>query len=96
MPPAEVGTASGVNNTMGRFGGAFGVAIATAVFTAHGSLASPAGVVAGYRPSLVVSAALSLAGSAAAVAISRRRAAVPADRPLDRAEGIPAMATARS
>jgi len=53
-------------------------------------------VVAGYRPALVVSAVLSLAGSAAAVAISRRRAAVPADRPLDRAERIPAMATARS
>ena len=27
-----------MNNTMGRFGGAFGVAIVTAVFTAHGSL----------------------------------------------------------
>ena len=96
VPPAEVGTASGVNNTMGRFGGAFGVAIVTAVFTAHGSLASAAGVVAGYRPALVVSAVLSLAGSAAAVAISRRRATVAADAPLDRAEGIPAMATARS
>jgi EmrB/QacA subfamily drug resistance transporter len=96
VPPAEVGTASGVNNTMGRFGGAFGVAIATAVFTAHGSLASSAGVVAGYRPALVVSAALSLAGSAAAVAISRRRAAVAADTPLGQAERIPAIAAARS
>ena len=96
VPPAEVGTASGVNNTLGRFGGAFGVAIVTAVFTAHGSLASAAGVVAGYRPALVVSAVLSLAGSAAAVAIGRRRAAVAADTSLDRAEGLPAMATARS
>jgi hypothetical protein len=43
-----------------------------------------------------VSAVLSLAGSAAAVAISRHRAAVAADTPLDRAEGIPAMAAARS
>jgi hypothetical protein len=84
VPPAEVGTASGVNNTMGRFGGAFGVAIVTAVFTAHGSLASASGVVDGFRPALVVSAVLSLAGSAAAVAISRRRAAVAADTPLDR------------
>jgi EmrB/QacA subfamily drug resistance transporter len=96
VPPAEVGTASGVNNTMGRFGGAFGVAIVTAVFSAHGSLASAAGVVAGYRPALVVSAVLSLAGSAAAVAIGRRRAAVAADTSLDRTEGLPAMATARS
>ncbi len=74
VPPTEIGTASGVNNTMQRFGGAFGVAIVTAVFTAHGSLASPAGVVAGYRPALAVSALLSLAGAAAAVAIGRRPA----------------------
>jgi len=66
------------------------------VFTAHGSLASPAGVVAGYRPALVVSAILSLAGSAAAVAIGRRRAAVAADTSLGRPEGFPAIAGARS
>jgi len=53
-------------------------------------------VVAGYRPALVVSAVLSLAGSAAAVAIGRRRAAVAADTSLDPAEGLPAMAAARS
>jgi hypothetical protein len=53
-------------------------------------------VVAGYRPALVVSAVLSLAGSAAAVAIGRRRAAMAADTSLDRVEGIPAIATARS
>jgi hypothetical protein len=57
-----------------RFAGAFGIAIVTAVFTAHGSLASAAGVVAGYRPALAVSAVLSLADSAATVAIGRRRA----------------------
>ena len=96
MPPAEVGTASGVNNTMGRFGGAFGVAIVAAVFSAHGSLASAAGVVTGYRPALVVSAVLSLAGSAAAVAIGRRRAAVAADTSLGRPEEVPAIAGARS
>ena len=96
VPPAEVGTASGVNNTMGRFGGAFGVAIVTAVFTAHGSLASAAGVVAGYRPALAVSAVLSLAGAASAVAIGRPRAAVAADTSLDGAEGFPAIATVRS
>jgi len=96
VPPTEVGTASGVNNTMGRFGGAFGVAIVTAVFSAHGSLASSAGVVAGYRPALVVSAVLSLAGSAAAVAIGRRRAAMDADAPLSSADRVPAIAGARS
>jgi hypothetical protein len=81
---------------LGRFGGAFGIAIVTAVFTAHGSLASSAGVVSGYRPALVVSAVLSLVGSAAAVAIGRRRAAVAANTPLDRVEGIPAIAARRS
>jgi MFS family permease len=91
VPPAEMGTASGVNNTMGRFGGAFGIAIVTAVFTAHGSLASAAGVIAGYRPALVVSAALSLAGSAAAVAIGRRRSVARAAA-LDRVDGVPAAA----
>ncbi|MBV9092439.1 MAG: DHA2 family efflux MFS transporter permease subunit [Streptosporangiaceae bacterium] len=75
VPPARIGTASGVNNTMQRFGGAFGVAVVTAVFTAHGSLASAAGVVAGYRPALAISALLSLAGSAAAAAVGRRRSA---------------------
>jgi hypothetical protein len=92
VPPAEVGTASGVNNTLGRFGGAFGIAIVTAVFTAHGSLASSAGVVAGYRPALVVSAVLSLAGSAAAAAISRRRAVAAATSPVRAEERIPVSA----
>jgi MFS family permease len=93
VPPSEMGTASGVNNTMQRFGGAFGVAIVTAVFTAHGSLGSPAAVVAGYRPALAVSAVLSLAGAATAVAIGRRtvpRSAPAAGRP----ETVPAPATA--
>jgi hypothetical protein len=85
-----------VNNTMGRFGGALGVAIVTAVFTAHGSLASAAGVVAGYRPALAVSAVLSLAGSAAAVAIGRRRAAAAAAASLGRVDGVPVAAGARS
>ena len=95
VPPAEVGTASGVNNTMGRFGGALGVAMVTAVFTAHGSLASAAGVIAGYRPALVVSAALSLAGSAAAVAIGRRRAMAGTASSGSR-DRVPAAAGARS
>jgi hypothetical protein len=32
VSPAEIGSASGVSNTMQRFGGAFGIAIASAVF----------------------------------------------------------------
>ena len=96
VPPAEMGTASGVNNTMQRFGGAFGVAVVTAVFTAHGSLGSPAAVVAGYRPALAVSAVLSLAGAAAAVAIGRRRTVPRPTTPAGRLEAVPAHATAAS
>jgi EmrB/QacA subfamily drug resistance transporter len=73
VPPADLGRASGVNNTLQRFGGAFGVAVATSVFSASGHLGSAAGVVAGYRPALLVSAGLSLLGAAAAVAVGRRR-----------------------
>jgi EmrB/QacA subfamily drug resistance transporter len=75
VPAADIGKASGVNNTMQRFGGAFGVAIATAAFASYGHLGSPASVVSGYRPALAVSAGLSLAGAVAAMAVGRRRAA---------------------
>jgi EmrB/QacA subfamily drug resistance transporter len=41
VPVQDLGKASGVNSTVQRFGSAFGVAVATAVFAANGSLASP-------------------------------------------------------
>lgn len=70
---SDIGRASGVNNTLQRFGGAFGVAAVTAVFTAYGHLSSPAGVVAGYRPAIAVSAALSFLGALTALAVGPRR-----------------------
>jgi MFS family permease len=73
VPPADIGRASGVNNTLQRFGGAFGVAMVTAVFSAYGHLGSPASVVSGYRPALALSAGLSLLGAFAAAAVTRRR-----------------------
>jgi EmrB/QacA subfamily drug resistance transporter len=87
VPPPDVGRASGVNSTLQRFGGAFGIAVTAAVFTAQGQLGSPAGVVAGFRPALAVSALLSLAGAGVAVAVGRRggpraAATAPADRAL--------------
>jgi EmrB/QacA subfamily drug resistance transporter len=74
VPPADVGKASGTNSTLQRFGGAFGVAVVTAVFTAHGELGSPAGFDAGFRPALAVAAATSLAGAGVGLLIRRRRA----------------------
>jgi EmrB/QacA subfamily drug resistance transporter len=80
VPPMQMGKASGVHNTLQRFGGVFGVAIVTAVFTATGHLGAPVQVAAGFRPGVAVSAGLSVLGAAAAVAVGRRRQARPAPR----------------
>jgi EmrB/QacA subfamily drug resistance transporter len=78
VPPVDIGKASGVNNTLQRFGGVFGVAVVTAVFTATGHLGAPEQVAAGFRPSLAVSAGLSVLGAATALAVTRRRRPGPA------------------
>jgi YCII-related domain len=84
---AMSGLGSGVINTLQRFGAACGIALVTAVFAAHGHLGSVSSFTAGYRPAMGVSAAISLLGAAAAVAIGRRQAApVPAVVP----ERVPA------
>jgi EmrB/QacA subfamily drug resistance transporter len=75
VPPAEIGTASGVLNTMQRFGPVFGVAIVTAVFSAYGHLGSPSGMISGVQPALATAAALSLAGALTGLAVGRRRTA---------------------
>ena len=77
VPAGDVGRASGVNNTLQRFGAAFGIALVAAVFAANGHFGSAAAFTAGYRPAMVVSAAISLLGAATAVAIGRKRAPVP-------------------
>ncbi len=80
-PPALLGKAAGTLNTMQQFGIVFGVAIVTAVFNAHGSLAGPASVTSGYRPALAVSAGLSVVGALFAIGIRRAKAGAPA--PVD-------------
>jgi EmrB/QacA subfamily drug resistance transporter len=81
VQPAEMGKASGANSTLTRFGGAFGVAITTAVFAGHGHLGSPASALDGIRPALYVTAVFALLGALAGVAIRpaapRRAPAVP-------------------
>jgi EmrB/QacA subfamily drug resistance transporter len=76
--PADIGRASGVSNTLQRFGGAFGVAVVSAVFAAHGHLGSAASFTSGYRPAMLVSAGLSLVGAFVALAVGRRVTAGPA------------------
>lgn len=71
VAPADMGTASGINNTMQRFGAVFAVAIATSVFAAYGHAGSPVGITDGFRPAIAVSALLALLGAVAAVALER-------------------------
>jgi MFS family permease len=48
----EMGKASGINYMAQRFGAVFAIAIASAVFSAHGNLSDPAAVTAGFRPAM--------------------------------------------
>jgi Na+/melibiose symporter-like transporter len=86
---SDLGKASGTTSTLQRFGGAFGVALVTAVFTAHGHLGSATGFDAGFRPALAVAATTSLAGAVVGLLIRRRRpsaAAVGAPESLAQAQ----------
>ena len=78
VSPRDMGKASGVNSTLQRFGSAFAVAIAVAVFSANGHLGTAEGFTAGFRPALGVVAGLSLIGAITALAVSGpRRRVVP-------------------
>ena len=83
VAPIDMGRASAVNNTLQRFGTAFGVAVATAVFIANGSLANPATFADGLRPALLAVAVLSILGAVAAVAVGRPQVpeALPSGEP---------------
>jgi hypothetical protein len=71
VSPSSLRRAAGVMNTMQQFGAVFGVAVATTVFNAHGSLTSPAAVTSGYRPALTLAAILSALGALTALALRR-------------------------
>jgi MFS family permease len=80
-PRSLLGKAAGTINTLQQFGAVFGVALATAVFNAHGSLLTPAGVADGFKPALAVAAGLSLLGALVAIGIRRSRAVSSERRP---------------
>ena len=69
VPLGDIGKASGAFSTMRQLGGAFGVAILAAVFTAAGSYASPGAFSDGFAPALGAAAGLALAGGLAALAL---------------------------
>jgi hypothetical protein len=73
VAPADIGKASGTNSTLQRFGGAFGIAIATAIFTANGHLGSAASYDAGFRPALAAAAVMSLLGASVALFVRASR-----------------------
>ncbi len=81
VAPEEMGKASGIYYMAQRFGTVFAVAVASAVFSAHGRLGSAAGVNAGFRPALwaCVCFAVLAAVSAIAMTSSHRRAAPQAE-----------------
>src|SRR5499427_7385966 len=94
VSPALLGKAAGTLNTLQQFGAVFGIAIVTAVFNTHGSLAGPATVASGYRPALAVAAGLSVLGAATAIGIRRAaqtRAAGPSQPGQARLEQVTAL-----
>jgi EmrB/QacA subfamily drug resistance transporter len=67
VPPQEAGPASGTNSSLRELGGVFGVAVLAAVFTRHGVYTSPQTFVDGFHAALLVGAALTAVGIAAAL-----------------------------
>jgi EmrB/QacA subfamily drug resistance transporter len=87
VPREMIGIASGVYNAMRQVGGAFGIAIASAVFAAAGGFASPVAVSHGVRAALVATAVIAAAGALAGVGLRTRRVAA-------QPEGEPRVAAA--
>jgi EmrB/QacA subfamily drug resistance transporter len=69
VEPSEVGKASGILNMSRFLGGVFGIAIAVAMFSRHGSFGSAEQFSAGFVPAMGASVLLSLVGVAAGLAM---------------------------
>jgi len=81
VEPRDMGKASGVNSTLQRFGSAFAIAVAAAVFAANGHIGSAASFAAGFRPALELVAGLSLLGALSGLAVqSRPTTVVPGEQ----------------
>jgi EmrB/QacA subfamily drug resistance transporter len=73
VAPEEMGKASGINYMAQRFGTVFALAIASAVFAAHGHLGQPAAVTAGFRPALWTCVGFAVLAALSGFAITSRR-----------------------
>jgi EmrB/QacA subfamily drug resistance transporter len=91
VPAADVGVAAGTNNALNALGGVFGIAILAAIFAAHGSYATHAAFIDGFRPAEwaaagasaigVIAAALAPSKSASADRVTAAPAPTPAGQP---------------
>jgi len=70
---ADIGKASGTLGTIRQLGGAFGVAVAVAVFARAGGYATPVAFSRGFAAAMGVAALLSLAGAASGLVLLRAR-----------------------
>jgi EmrB/QacA subfamily drug resistance transporter len=77
VEPSQLGTASGVFNTVLRFGGVLGLAIAVTAFSAAGGYGSPQAFSDGFTAAFAGSAALALAGALAGLALPTTRRTAP-------------------
>jgi EmrB/QacA subfamily drug resistance transporter len=76
---SEMGKASGISYMAQRFGAVFAIAIASAVFSAHGNLTNPTAVTAGFRPALWCCVSFALLAALTSFAISPRTPRTHAD-----------------
>ncbi|MEV4611699.1 DHA2 family efflux MFS transporter permease subunit [Kitasatospora sp. NPDC049258] len=89
--PEHRGKASGANTTVREIGGAFGIAVLSSVFLAHGSEASPADFVRGLHPAVWVGVGVVVFGGICALFIPRPpRPAVAQSAPRSADEPAPA------
>lgn len=85
VSPEHIGKASGTFSTMRQLRGTFGVAILVAVFAGTGSYTSAQAFTNGFAPALGISAALSLSGAIAVLALTTRSKATKLARRQPRA-----------
>ena len=71
VPEVDIGKASGTNNTVREVGGALGIAVMIAIFTATGSYSSGQAYVDGLSPAVLVAAGVLLIGAIIALAAPR-------------------------
>jgi MFS family permease len=60
VPVSDAGVAAGTNSALRELGSVFGVAIIALVFAGNGGYASPESFIDGFRPAMVVAAAIAL------------------------------------